>query len=62
MKNEWHTIGDFKKYNESLVLLNGNENEIAKKKRTHMFSIMENSLHKHFKSNFGILKPISSPF
>ena len=49
MKDEWRTLEKFKQYNDSLTLLSTEDKGIAMKKLTHMFTIMENSLHKHFR-------------
>lgn len=48
MKNEWTTLEKFKDYRESLEQLNTEDKVVQNKKRTHLFTIMQASLHKHF--------------
>jgi len=48
MKNEWMTLEKFKNYCESLEHLNTEDKVVQNKKRTHIFNIMQTSLHKHF--------------
>ena len=48
MKNSWENNEKFSEYKESLLLLDKEDKMVQNKKRTNIFVIMENSLHKHF--------------